>query len=469
MAIIKLRSVTLACLLSILSTYSYANIIEFYHQRYLENKIPLKQREAKSITENYYQQLIDHHQPSLGMFAQRYYIDESFSNSNNSPVFFYICGEAACKKSALMGEIRMFAEKYHAKLVALEHRYYGVSQPFSSLTTNNLQYLTTDNALNDLAAFQTAISKEKQWTGKWVAFGGSYPGSLSAYYRLKHPELVVGSLASSAPVMAKEDFDEYDAHVTKVAGETCANHMRVAVKEVESALNDPTRMTNIKKMFNAEDIVDNTDFISMIAELGAAAIQYGMRDMACEILATSETPLKGYALAANYILARWGMTPKDLVFQGAVSTDPKDYQDGLGMRQWFYQTCTEYGYWQTAHADAAKSSRSSLINIDYYRNGCKRLFGKDFTTAIDQTNQTYYQPLFNHVVTNIYFTNGSTDPWSNLSMTIENGNSTNKNLTYYTIAGAAHCDDLHPAKESDSAELKLARQKLNELLSLWVK
>ncbi len=71
-------------------------------------------------------------------------------------------------------------------------------------------------------------------------------------------------------------------------------------------------------------------------------------------------------------------------------------------------------------------------------------------------------------VNNIYFTNGSTDPWSNLSMTDKLGNSTNPNLDFYMIDGAAHCDDLRTAKENDSASLKGARHKLDALINKWL-
>lgn len=453
------------CIVSINAT---SGTIEFYHQRYLDRQQPVTATLAQTIQEQYFQQLIDHHDPAKGMFNQRYYIDESFSSSDNSPVFFYICGEAACGKSSLAGEIRTFAEKYHAKMIALEHRYYGVSMPYHELSAENLKYLTTENALKDLARFQTQIIKDKHWTGKWVSFGGSYPGSLSAFYRLKYPEMVVGSLASSAPVKARENFEEYDAHVTKVAGESCANKMRAAVKEVEGALGNDQQYNQIKKMFHAEEIKDKTDFVSMIAELGAGAIQYGMHDKACALLETSKTPLEGYVAFSTYIMDLWGMKPKDLVFEGAMSTSADDYQASLGMRQWFYQTCTEYGYWQTANADPAKSIRSSLINLNYYHEGCKRLFGREMDAKVDAMNGNYYSQLLNEQVSNIFFTNGSDDPWSNLSLATENGNTANKNLAYFTIQGSAHCADLHTPNSIDSDSLKESRVRLDELIAQWI-
>lgn len=46
---------------------------------------------------------------------------------------------------------------------------------------------------------------------------------------LTFPYLVTGALASSAPVMAKEDFVEYDQHVTEVVGPRCAEQIREVV------------------------------------------------------------------------------------------------------------------------------------------------------------------------------------------------------------------------------------------------
>ncbi|MGL5743228.1 MAG: S28 family serine protease [Legionella sp.] len=203
MILTKKHTALFFTLFTVLTT-THAGIVEYYVQHLQEKKIPLLHE--NSIELAYFKQLIDHNNPSIGTFSQRYYIDETYGPTDDAPVFFDICGEAACSKRALNGAIRNYAQKFHAKLVALENRYYGESIPFNSLATKNLHYLTTEAALDDLAYFQRLLKNEKNWHGKWIAFGGSYPGSLSAYYRLKFPYLVAGALASSAPVMAKEYF-----------------------------------------------------------------------------------------------------------------------------------------------------------------------------------------------------------------------------------------------------------------------
>lgn len=45
---------------------------------------------------------------------------------------------------------------------------------------------------------------------QWVSFGGSYPGMLAGWFRLKFPQLIHASIASSAPVQAKVDMNEYN-------------------------------------------------------------------------------------------------------------------------------------------------------------------------------------------------------------------------------------------------------------------
>lgn len=445
---------------------THAGMVERYLQKILEEKTPLMAE--KSIQLAYFTQLLDHNNPALGFFSQRYYIDETYGSKNDSPVFFYICGESACSKRALNGAIRSYAKKFHAKLVALEHRYYGESLPFDTLSTSNLRYLTTEAALDDLAYFQRYLKNEKNWNGKWIAFGGSYPGSLSAYYRLKFPYLVAGALASSAPVMAKEDFIEYDTHVTQVAGIKCARQMREVVNQVEESLADTTKFAQMKSLFDASAIDDPVDFLYLIADTGAAAVQYGMRDAFCTSLSTEVTPLEGYANFAKKLYKDMHVNAVDMTPQGAMSEYSNDYQSGLGMRQWYYQSCKEYGYWQNANPNPNLSTRSSLINLDYHHNVCQRLFSLTQPANTTELNNTYYFPLMDILTANIYFTNGENDPWSTLSLAEKNGNADNPKLSYHLIQGGAHCDDLRSPSSTDSNSLNDARKKAEILLAKWL-
>ncbi len=80
------------------------------------------------------------------------------------------------------------------------------------MSTENLVYLSSEQALADLAYFITAMNEKFNLAHdtKWIAFGGSYPGSLAAWLRLKYPYLIHGSISSSGPLLAKADFKGRD-------------------------------------------------------------------------------------------------------------------------------------------------------------------------------------------------------------------------------------------------------------------
>lgn len=455
---------------SLACSASFAGPMDLYRLKHVEEQQAQSYRAAAAnVTEAYYDQLIDHHNPKLGTYKQRYYIDETFAQGKDAPVFFYICGEAACSANSIAGgEIRVQAEKNHGVLVALEHRYYGKSMPTKTLSSKDLRFLTTENALKDLDRFQHDMAKEHGWAGKWVSFGGSYPGSLSAYYRLQYPKNVAGSLASSAPVQAKENFEGYDAHVTAMAGPKCVAKIREAYREVENSLDNPQAMARIKHSFQLDALKDSRELLFLMADIGSAAVQYGFKDMFCGALEHAETPLAGTAMMAKQLYAVYGIKdPIRLTTQGLESENIDDYDDRIGVRQWMYQTCTEYGYWQVAHHDPKKSSRSPMITVNLFREACDHLFNLKKPANVESINRRFYKPL-QEDASNIYFTNGSTDPWSRLSLTATNHNNGNEKLTYYTIKGAAHCDDLRPAKATDSAELKQARKTLSGLVKRWL-
>lgn len=79
---------------------------------------------------------------------------------------------------------------------------------FSDLSVENLKYLSSEQALADIAYFITAMNTKHNLPAgtKWIAFGGSYPGNLAAWVRSKYPHLVHASMSASGPVLAKVDF-----------------------------------------------------------------------------------------------------------------------------------------------------------------------------------------------------------------------------------------------------------------------
>ena len=68
-------------------------------------------------------------------------------------------------------------------LISLEHRYYGDSQPFDDWSTPNLKYLTSQQALADIASFIDGLNDSLNRKADWIVIGGSYPGALAAWFK----------------------------------------------------------------------------------------------------------------------------------------------------------------------------------------------------------------------------------------------------------------------------------------------
>lgn len=387
----------------------------------------------------FFNQKLNHKDPASTSFKQRYFIDSQYASGADAPVFYVICGEWNCAGTGSYSFVESMAKKMKAHLVALEHRFYGESLPTRKLTTGALKFLNLESAIEDLAQVQRFLMQSRGFKGKWISAGGSYAGTLAAFYRLKHPELVAGSLASSAPVLMKNEFKEYDAHIAKVINRSaCGNRVREAVTAIEAKLASEQEALLVKKTFKATELTNNKDFLYVVADMLAAAVQYGQDKLFCQSLTNNPDPIKGYAEGGLAVLSAMGETPFGISLAVAqkLEVTPDD-----NMRQWLWQSCRQFGWFQVASGKGA--ARSAQIDLAYHEEICRRLYsvkmGKD-----GALNSQWYLPLFNPETSRIIFTNGSNDPWSTLSVT-EATTQTNREFDLLLMEGAAHCNDLRLA------------------------
>lgn len=147
--------------------------------------------------------------------------------SGTGPVFFYIEGEGAGSPyDVVQGEHVELAQTYGALLVALEHRYYGASVPVPDLSTPNMRYLSSHQAIGDIAQFyqQYMVPTFNLTTyHKLVTYGGSYPGALSAWTRLRLPHIVHAALSTSSPIQVRSKLPAMSAAMS-----VCSFEIRVA-------------------------------------------------------------------------------------------------------------------------------------------------------------------------------------------------------------------------------------------------
>lgn len=110
-----------------------------------------------------------------------------------------------------------------------------------------MKLLTVDQALNDLAYFISQITKNSMYgvtnTSKWITVGGSYPGAMSAWFRSKFPHLTVGAIASSAVILAVENFRAFDEQIY-TSSQKSGNYCTDAIKRVTQYVEDQVLSEN---------------------------------------------------------------------------------------------------------------------------------------------------------------------------------------------------------------------------------
>lgn len=467
----KLNAFKLSVLMTFLTSSTFA-IADSPHR--MENRMRHSpENQAYTILD--YPQTLDHFNPSdQRTFQQRYVFDSSFAQTGlSSPVVLYVCGEGNCMDGELDGSsfASVLARSLGAHLVALEHRYYGASQPFDQMTADNLKFLSIEQAIEDLATFQKWLTANQGLTGKWVAIGGSYPADLAAIYRLKHPELVSGAIASSACAIFTQGTIDSDKVAAQTAGASCVAKYRTNILlPIQMAIGNPAAMAPIKAAFDASDITDDLDFLGTVSGMSIFDVQeYGAAGF-CEALDATDA-LTSYAEFMKNFVTAWGTRLINWSYTGTMSTQATLYEGALGFRQWSYQACTQEGVFSAAvmkaNPDTAESLSSTLTDA-LPEKYCGIFFGITTPPAIDEMNAKYYQPLLDPSTSNILFISGSNDPACfPYSISKENGNATNPNTATFTVQGGSHCEDLQAPASTDSASLQQARALEIQLATQW--
>jgi serine protease 16 len=396
--------------------------------------------------------LLDHFDAQItAVWSQRYFVNESFFDGTG-PVFLCVGGEGpwfdpdvVITGNVHCADMILLAERVGALVLAIEHRYYGPpgSLPVPDFSTPNMRWLSSRQALADISRFHSYAIQQFNLSvhNKWVTWGGSYPGMMAAFSRLKYPTLIHASVSSSAPVQAQYNFQGYNDVVAAsmaspdVGGSTsCHDAIASAFASLGQMLSQRDQRAAVESMFNVcskgslSDDANCASLSNTLSEIFPAQSNDPLCDsrinpvcnidLICQLMDNSSlgTPLQRLAqLSSKAFYGSCVDANATADVQGLVNTTI----EGGGDRTWFYQTCTEFAFYQTCDPESRCifTSDPHYNNINSYQSQCMLAFSinSSLTEAAVLESNSYYGG-WSPEGSRIIFVNGVIDPWRALSI-----------------------------------------------------
>ncbi|KAK3773020.1 hypothetical protein RRG08_061321 [Elysia crispata] len=443
--------------------------------------------------ENVYVQYVDHYNlMSFGdqTFNQRYLYQDKDWGGDGSPIFFYAGNEGPIEDFwKASGFIHEIAPQFKAYVVFPEHRFYGESLPFGnkSFTSPYLGLLSVAQAVADYTVFLTDLKAYlKAPNSKIIAFGGSYGGVLAAYIRYKHPSLVYGALAASAPVLMQDPKGPHDfffKHVTKDFrdyNEKCYDKVKLAfAQQLDYARQgQPGLDTMVKKMRLCDKIEKDWPFRLMQMWARNAFVMMAMLDypyktdfmgslpghpvkVACDTIMAEEDALVGLANVAGIWYNSTGSekcfnVSKEFYF----CADPTGCGNGPASIAWNYQICSDL-FSPTGSNNKTDMFPELPWDTDIRRSYCQQQFNITPRVAWDAED---FFGLDLKYASNIIFSNGDLDPWMGGGVTKDVSSS----VVAILVEGGAHHLDLRAANKLDPPGVIKAREQEKKIISYWL-
>ena len=221
---------------------------------------------------------------SDGFFNLRYWFDASHYKPGG-PVIVLQSGETSGEDRLPFlqkGIVAQLAQGTNGIGVILEHRYYGTSFPVPDLSTDNLRFLTTDQALADQAYFARNVVFQglehlnlTSHKTAYIAYGGSYAGAFVAFLRKQYPDVYWGAISSSGVTEAIYDYWQYYDAARIYGPADCVNATQKLTNVVDNILigkNDTDYPQQLKSAFGLGNLTRSDDFANAISQ-GIAGLQ----------------------------------------------------------------------------------------------------------------------------------------------------------------------------------------------------
>ena len=144
-------------------------------------------------------------------------VDSTYYKSGG-PIFLYIGGEVSLEDLVNHFSPRSifgtFNKRFNGLGIILEDRYYGGSQPYDNITTDQLTYMTTEQTIADVQEFAlhvklpgfSGINAPRQ---PWIMYGVSLAGARVAFTMRTYGNVLYVGISSSALIHGVHAYPEW--------------------------------------------------------------------------------------------------------------------------------------------------------------------------------------------------------------------------------------------------------------------
>ncbi|XP_014562043.1 hypothetical protein COCVIDRAFT_11528 [Bipolaris victoriae FI3] len=502
-----------------------------------QGQIQIAKREAPPGTEDnpaigYFEQPIDHHNPSLGTFKMRYSWSNEFWKGPGSPIVLWLPGETDASPFYLWYGNYSSTEFYFsqgqlasnlgAAYVVLENRYYGESSPYPELTTANLKYLTFDQVMRDTVNFAKNVklpfaANSTASDVPWVLAGGSYSGVITVDIATKLPGTFWAYWATSAAVHSELEYWRQSDSFLKAGPKNCTKDVAQVIDYIDSVLLNGSQkeIDVLKANFGLQNLTHNEDFVNTLSgdpelwlnvQFDINAAPDGVWNPATRNYTHSKLPgIEG--VGVEKALKNWGNWVKNYRLPGMCkdgfgkhypglysenstycedSYDPNNpfYTDiSVGNpwnRQYLWFECNEaIGGWTAGAPKGTPSLISRLLDVKYGYHMCEMLFPKGPNgetyglRTVDQFNE-YWGGWNIGNTTRLLIANGEYDYWrpTTFASEVRPGGplQSTAQLPAYLVPGGYHCSDsLYYRNARRNEPVRMVIHEILAQLEAWVK
>ncbi|KAH8118760.1 serine carboxypeptidase S28-domain-containing protein [Phellopilus nigrolimitatus] len=469
----------------------------------------------------YFDQLIDHNNPGLGTFQQRYWHTHQWYEPGG-PIVLFLPGEdnAASFTEYLTNQTfpGQIAQQQRGASVIIEHRFFGESNPYSDLSGSSLEVLTIQQSIDDLEYFAQNVqlpmpngSNLGPDKAPWVLTGGSYGGALTAWTMVNKPGLFYAGYASSAVVQASIDFWQYFDVIRQFMPQNCSADVQAVIEHVDTTftsgstaeIDDLKSNFGLLNMTHLDDVAASFRNIlfgwqSLAPYYGAGAEIFEFCD-ALEVKDNVSSGANGWGL--DNALPAWGDYWKNTYVPIACKDDDVEYvdcktsadsslmsdRDCLGTynptmdrwtnttvnnaeRSWQWLVCNEMGFYQDGAPSGMPTIASRLLSPVYEERQCTFYFPDKFKTApdprADATNAAYGG--WDLTVDQLFFANGKRDPWRDATTSTDFHARQSTSSMPIAESDGFHCNDLISSAGTLDATIRAVQQQALGAMAAWL-